>query len=265
MSSWTEARYEEKAAEIARQHGVTRKPLNDVLEKVAREDALTSDEIRTLGRMANVKAFKVYFDEREKQGADRMVEFEVADPEVVIQRITTAAEKVVAPATVENDKLAFEIPDQMREIRHPTPPQEKVAAAPEEHALRPADQEKVAMALVKIADDLEIERIQLGHRWEREVTELTDRFKIANAHTPDYGRFMLDALATRGRDAYPEVVTVAQGLRLPIPVVSNEKIAELAVRRVVSDSPELKLLERAVETRFAYDECKRMLKVISDE
>ena len=114
------------------------------------------------------------------------------------------------------------------------------------------DQEKVAMALVKIADDLEIERIQLGHRWEREVTELTDRFKIANAHTPDYGRFMLDALATRGRDAYPEVVTVAQGLRLPIPVVSNEKIAELAVRRVVSDSPELKLLERAVETRFAY-------------
>ena len=87
MAVWSEDEFISRAKTLAKAHVGSKTPLNDLVEKVAREAELSPDAIRTLGRLTNVAVFQEMFQQKTAAAEpDRMIEFEPGDPEVVIAR-----------------------------------------------------------------------------------------------------------------------------------------------------------------------------------
>jgi hypothetical protein len=85
---WTRADFDNAANEIGKQFaasgGTSR--INDLATKIAMDNQLNQEGIQTLVRLANVSAFQELFTKR-AGSEDRMIEFEVGDPDLVISNI----------------------------------------------------------------------------------------------------------------------------------------------------------------------------------
>lgn len=258
MPRWNENEYVSRAGEIAKQYAVSRKPLNDLAEKVAKENNLNPDEIRTLVRLANVSVFQELFKQKEGT-SDRMVEFETGDPEAVIRRLVDTAGAQQQSANINNDKLASEVPDQMRDKRRgfkDDPYVEKVASDAPEKAPR---QDIVAMNLRKLAEEFEIQQIIEARKWEEKVAELSLTFKRVGGYGPKFEAFEKDAYAEHGMDVLPELTLIRSNCRLPAPAPDSEKVAMLVERHTTEETRELRLLKEAMECRTNYQKVKNGL------
>jgi len=256
MPNWNEAEYLKRAGEVARDFVNTGKPLGDLCEKIARDETLAPDEIRTLVRLSNVAAFQQIFrDKAHAKCPDRMVEFEVGDPEAVIQRIQSAAARPQESANVVNDKLAFEIPDRMREVRlgHAFDrPGDVKTASMEVPLVPPVRRDLAILAARKLATDFEIDRRIAGSRWERAIETLASRFRKAAGYGPDHASFETDAWSEYAMDAQPELTALREVLRMPPLHPDQQKVALLRDHHVTSDTPELQILGEAVEDRRTF-------------
>lgn len=253
MPSWNENEYVARAQEIARQHVISKKPLNDLSEKFAKDNSMNPDEIRTLVRLANVATFQELF--KQKSGEpDRMVEFETGDPEAVIRRIVDDAANGQQTANVGNDKLAFEVPDMMREKRlgklfDPPPGEEKTAS---ETPTKKPKRDMVVLSFRKLAEEFRIEQIAESQKWDSKVSELAVVFKRAPGYGPRLEDFEKDAYAEHGLDILPELTLIRQICKLPPPAPDDTKVAALKERHATQDTPELRLLKEAMDSRAAY-------------
>jgi len=251
MPNWNENEYIRRANEIAVAHAASKRSINDLAEKVARENCLNPDEIRTLTRLANVAAFQELF--KAKDDGDKMVEFETGDPEAVIRRIVD--EEPPQSANIHNDKLAAytAVPDMMRAKRlgREFDAAEKVAAYDDvpERPLRP---DMTVLALRKLASEFEIEQLGAAHRWETKLAELTQVFRRPAGYGPVYTDFEKDAYAVYGMDIVPELTLLRENLRMPAPNPDPEKVASLCERHVADATKELSVLEQAKQAREDY-------------
>lgn len=253
MPNWTESDYVKRAGDIAQQHVVSKKSINDLASKVAQEEALNPEEIRTLVRLSNVAVFQELFKAQDTAKApDRMVEFETGDPEAVVRRLVEEAQMPAQTANIHNDKLAGEVPDMMADVRRgfklETPAAEKVAH--EDVPERPMRRDMAILALRKLASEFEVERYAAGHRWEDKLAALTRTFRRLNG--PDFSAFEKDAFASFGEDVRPELEALVHDTRLKFALTGPEKVAHLMDRHVVEDSTELTLLKEALEARREY-------------
>jgi hypothetical protein len=271
MARWNEGEFVERAGRIAHDHAVTKKPINDLSEKVARDENLQPDEIRTLVRLANVATFQELFKSRDaSNGGDKMIEFESGDPEAVIHRIVDSAQNQPQTANIMNDKLAsWDAPDQMVEKRFgrqfDAPLQEKTAAEMDAgYTERPMRKDLAVLALRKLATEFEVEAISAGTRWENVANKLAAVFRKAPGYGPTYGAFEKDAFADHGMDCWPEIMCVREALRLPQIQPSSVKVAELQDRHVTENTPELRMLKEALEARAEYEKFTAGLKWIND-
>jgi hypothetical protein len=254
MPTWNENEYVQRANDIAREFVTLKKPLNDLCEKVARDEAMNPDEIRTLVRLSNVAAFQQLFKEKE---GDKMVEFDVGNPESVISRIQSSAEAPPQTANIHNDKLAFEIPDQMKEIRLGRKFDERVKVAHEDVKERAPRKDTAIIAARKLANEMDIEKRVLANKWEYLTNKLAREFKKAAGYGPSFTDFAAAALAEHGEDARPELELIVKEARLKgVVLPEGEKVAFLQERLVTEDSKELDLLKQALETRHAYVKMK---------
>jgi hypothetical protein len=262
MPTWNENEYVRRASEIAREFATVKKPLNDLCEKVARDEAMNPDEIRTLVRLANVAAFQEIFKGKE---GDKMVEFDVGNPESVISRIQSSVEDPVQSANIHNDKLGHEIPDQMKEVRLGRKFDEQVKVASEDYVERAPRKDLVIVAMRKMAAEFEIERQVKGNRWESLVQKLAMTFRRAPGYGPDFSKFATDAFAEFGDEARPELETIASAARISgYYLPEAEKVAALAEHHVVEETPELRTLKLALEARTAYVKIKNGQKWLTD-
>lgn len=256
MARWNEAEYVERAGRIAHDHAISKKSLNDLSEKVARDENLQPDEIRTLVRLANVATFQELF--KRKDDGDKMIEFEAGDPEAVIHRIVDAAGDAPQSANINNDKLAsaWEVPDQMTETRFghkfDAPVQEKVAADTEEEP-RPMRRDLAVLAMRKLAAEFEVERLSAGQRWEAQMNKLAAEFRKAPGYGPVFASFEKDAFADHGVAVLPELTCLRLSLKLAAPMVDVAKVASLQERHVTDDTPQLRMLKEAMEIRDDYE------------
>lgn len=251
MPRWSESEYVQHAQGLASQHVVSKKSLNELSEKFATDNKLNPEEIRTLVRLANVATFQELF--KKKDGGDKMIEFDTGDPEAVIRNMVSQASAPPQTANVNNDKLAEEIPDMMREKRlgkkfDPAPEAEKVA----EYEEKPAREDIVVMNLRKLANEFTIARISAGAKWEEKLASLAKVFKRAPGYGPKFSDFEKMAWAELGRDAAPELAVLHEELSTPFTELPSEKVAHLQDRLLVSDTPELRLLREAHEARRTY-------------
>ena len=271
MARWNEGEFVERAGRIAHDHAVSKKTINDLSEKVARDENLQPDEIRTLVRLANVATFQELFKGKDaSNGGDKMIEFESGDPEAVIHRIVDSAQNQPQTASIHNDKLAsWDAPDQMVEKRlghkFDVAPMEKTAAEMDAtYTERPMRRDLAILALRKLATEFEVEHLAAGARWESVVVKLAAEFKKAPGYGPAYGSFEKDAFSEHGMDCWPEIVGLRETLRLPEIQPSGVKIAELQARHVTDDTAQLKTLKHALEARADYEKFKAGLAWINE-
>lgn len=250
MATWTEDEFVSRAKMLARAHAGAKTPINDLVEKVAREAELSPDSIRTLGRLTNVAVFQELFQQKAAASeSDRMVEFEPGDPEVVITRVVKSAaiQDVAAPTKT----ASAEIPDLMRGVRGYCTDPEKVAAY-DEVSERIAPKQLELMRLRKMADELAVTTKTAAMRWESGVSALSRCFNKAPGYGPSYADFEKAALAAHGMAAVPELVALREDLKLPKLEVSAEKVAHLSDKYAHEETLELRLLADSVQNREHY-------------
>lgn len=251
MPRWNESEYIKHAQALAEQHLVTKKSLNELSEKFSCDNNLNPEEIRTLVRLANVATFQELF--KRKDGGDKMIEFDTGDPEAVIRNVVSKASEPPQTANINNDKLAGEVPDMMKEKRlgqkfDAIPEAEKVA----EYTEKPAREDIVVMNLRKLASEFTIAKLSAGNQWEEKLAALTKAFKRAPGYGPKFSEFEKHAWADLGPDAAPEMAVLYEELRIKRPAPGAEKVSHLQERLVVEETPELKLLREAHEARQTY-------------
>jgi len=257
MAVWSEDEFISRAKTLAKAHVGSKTPLNDLVEKVAREAELSPDAIRTLGRLTNVAVFQEMFQQKTAAAEpDRMIEFEPGDPEVVIARVVKSADLQTA-ADTSGDKVAEELPDLMRAVRRPFDDSgtDKVASA--EATEREAPRHLQVMRLRKLADELSVSITKEAMLWEDGVTALAKTFRRAPGYGPSHVDFEKAAMADIGADALPELEVIREELRLPALGLVRSKIAELGEFFTYEASPELTRLTAVVNHRRTYETLKQ--------
>ena len=254
MPAWTEEDYVKRAAVIAQQSAVSKKPLNDVCEKMAADEALNPEEIRTLVRLSNVAMFQHMFREKDASAApDRHVEFEVADPEIVIGRLHKAAMSPPEAASIMNDKLAYEIPDLMGAKRRGFEYEVVTEKVAQDLEVKPAKKDLVVLTMRKLAEEYDTRRLSASYRWETKMAELARLFNKAPGYGPNFLEFEKDAASEFGEAALPELLELRGTLKVKGPRLDVAKLAEY---HLAEESPYLPLLKEALDARADYTACE---------
>lgn len=250
MPRWNEADYLDRAKQIASQHVTSGTTLNDLTEKVARENALSPDEIRTLVRLSNVEAFRAHFEAR-KEAEDRNVDYEVGDAEAVIRRLVDGARPMPGLKVAADlwDQVAS-IPDERTEERYGALPVEKVAA--EEIPVTHLHPLQWALNREKIAEDLRIALQQADAQWGSKIAEVHQYLDHAPGYGLDYATFCKDALALFGSKVAEDLRLLGESLGHTTFDFSEAKIASIQETHLAGPAtPALRCLEKAAEARLA--------------
>lgn len=126
--TWNRKNYENAAQKIgeafvAAQGGES---INALSTKMAQDSGWNPEGIRTVVRLANVAAFeKIFSKSAEDKKDDRMIEFEVGDPEVVINNLHDTAQKGASAEKTAGDYSR--VLDYNRTIEYEKEPLEKTA------------------------------------------------------------------------------------------------------------------------------------------
>jgi len=255
---WTRKEFEDAAQEIGEKFVALNgeKSINDLSMKVAQENGLNPEGIRTVVRLANVTAFEQIFEKRAQNGDDdRMVEFTVGDPEVVISQLHSSVkeaqmqEKVAEAYNRTNDYFA--------DVVYEKPPLEKVAAAKSEEPKAPAVSSAEIHLLFKRAEDkMQQELHRAQHRWETNMHKAASTLVALDSRIDARTALEKTAVSLYGDDIVPEL-KMLQTLTSPrgakIVLCGGEKIGSVISTCVTAETkkqqPILKLLKEANTAR----------------
>lgn len=253
MPRWTEGDVVKISKEVAQKSVTTKRPINETVEKVAREQSLSPNEIRSLTRLTNIAAYQIYF--AEKTGADRQVEFEVGDAEAIIQRIH---QRPVLPesANIHNDKLASANDYDLK----PVIEVEKIAFD-EAETLKPRQATRTEWE--KARNELHIEKLAYGLKWADAMTEIHKTYrKFNDAEKLAFEADILVNYGEQGRAAIGAIYMLDK--RLP-PSIASEKIAALQDVRVAKSNPFLDRVKVALDIRADYQKLEAAVAKIDAE
>lgn len=94
--------------------------LNDSIEKIAKDKDLNPEEIKRVVEAANVKAFQKNFECSERKG-HKDVDFDVADPQVIIRRIYVIKGEKSAPKKTEDKDSGLDFLANLGDLFHHKP------------------------------------------------------------------------------------------------------------------------------------------------
>lgn len=261
---WTRKEYEDAAQKIGEdfvaQGGTT--SINDLSMKVAQDGGLNPEGIRTLVRLANVAAFEQNFEKRSRDGhGDRMVEFTVGDPEVVISQLHDGIKEaqVKAAAEAQYDRTA----DYFADVKYDKPPLEKVAETRIETGVEAAKTPTMSNAeirlLFKKAEDKmkqELHRTQL--RWENNICKAASILLANDSRVEARTELEKIAVSLCGEDILPELrllQIITSPRRTEINLCGGEKIATVINTYVATPSkPQKAILKLLKEANIARKE-----------
>jgi hypothetical protein len=203
-------------------------PLNDGVTKVATEANLNPEQIKRLVEAVNTTTFLQKFNgmaDPDSMAHDRVVEFETADPNIVISRMLKSAKDSMSHGSdcphgkshpgcgesacpCDGDDLTMSLPV-TRSDKAPLPP-EKVASAPPEPRI---EKHIVVNRLHKTADMLKASEYQARVSFTEAVQGLTTRFRRLNGAS--FEVFEKDAFYHYGGAAAPHLQFLRQALRKP--------------------------------------------------
>jgi len=214
---WQRKQYEDAAAQIGKQYSDSNgeQSINELSVKVARDNNLNPDGIRTLVRLANVSAFQNIFDKT--AGDDRMIEYQVGEPELVISQLydetkTAAVISQETPNAYDRssdywgdiptlEKLAATEDSEEREIAEEELEEESEADAPV------VDKKRVKLLFNKAKDEIEEEAKEAELGWVSTIEKAAQTLRVVAGSTPHFDKlaFDKDMIAAGGEDIVTEV------------------------------------------------------------
>jgi hypothetical protein len=205
---WQRANYEEAAQKIGKDFAENRAnntvSINQLATKVARDNNLHPEGIRTMVRLANVAVFEEIFHKH--AGADKMFEFEVGDPEVVISTLyqeTKSAMDKVAAAPCGYDFGA----DYYGDLEAPV---QKVAEAPVEEPASYISPLQVKQRFVQAQEKIAMEKQEHEFEWIDALEKAAKLFMVAAPSVPACVTFEKDALSILGDSIVPELTVLKE-------------------------------------------------------
>lgn len=275
---WTKLQFENAATKIGEQfvNSEGAESINDLATKVAQDAGLNPDGIRTMVRLANVTAFERLFEKRAKSDAeDRMIEFEVGDPEVVINKLHSEVKEAVAMEKTASDysrQMDYygDLPQPEVEPLEKTAsavPGVEVPVAPE----RSYSVQEVKYAFERAASRMEQDSKQAEYRWLDRLEKVA-RSLISIDGTIEYRTsFEKNAASLLGEDVLPELKAVhslTSPKGTPPVLFGGEKVASIIKNHIANvsslEKPIMDMVKEAHEARVHVERCKAGLEWISN-
>ncbi len=235
---WQRKQYEDAAADIGKNYaeGNNEKSINDLAVKVARDNNLNPEGIRTLVRLSNVSAFQELFTK--SAGDDRMIEYQVGDPELVITQLytetkTAAVQSQATPTDYSrsNDYYgAFSITDKVAED---TSKKEIADAALDSETTPDApvvDKQQVKMLFTQAKDKIESDIKEAEYGWYSCIEKAAQTLRCSTGSDFKFDKVAFDAdmLAAGGDEIIPDLRALSQFTGAPAPqVCEREKVAAI--------------------------------------
>lgn len=269
---WQRKQYEDAAAQIGKEYASSggTKSINDLSVKVARDNNLNPDGIRTLVRLANVSAFQNIFEKC--AGNDRMIDYQVGEPELVIsqlyQETKTAAVQLQETPTAYNQTLDYwsDIPkfekcaqdEEEEEITEEELDEEAEPNAPI------VNKNQVKLLFNKAKDEIEGEAKKAEYRWVSTMEKAAQTLRVVAGSLPHFNKiaFDRDMLAAGGEDIVTELkaLNFYTGVK-DIPLCGGIKVASVIEYHVPKLDTHAKTilgyLKEASEVRQYRDTCKK--------
>jgi len=251
---WTRREYEDAAQKIGETFVSLKgeKSINDLSMKVAQDNGLNPEGIRTVVRLANVAAFEKAFEKRAKNGEeDRMVEFVVGDPEVVISQLHSSVKE--AQTNKEVEATYNRTADYFADVTYEKTPLEKVASAVVEAPKQPTVSSAEIRLLFKKAEDKmkqDLHRAQL--RWESNLCKAASILVATDSRITARTDLEKTAVSLYGEDIVPELKmlqTITSPKGSEVQLCGGEKIGAIINTYIAKESkdqqPILTLLKEA--------------------
>jgi hypothetical protein len=284
---WTRKDYEDAGERLGKDFvtGNGEISINKLATKVAADNNLSPEGIRTVVRIANNAAFTETFAKAANESAtDRMIEFEVGDPDVVISNLASAVQEKIAHVQEDPsynrqvdyfgdlgslEKTAKSKLDDPRETEHYIG-NEDVEDPVEVGVEAPiADKKKVKALFADAKKKMDEEAKEAAQRWGTTMEAATQSVKVAfNGYQNKRSEFVKNAVATLGVDIVPELKGLHIMLNLPLPhvIADMEKAAQVVEHHLAipmdAEKPIFALLKRANDARKKIDVCKQSILLI---
>lgn len=199
----TRTDFEQAAQKIADQFVASKgaSTINKIATDLAKTAGLNPDGVRNMVRMANVATFTKIFSA--ETGPDRMIEFEVGDPEVVINNLFSGAQESVKQAsdnTYSRTKDYYgDFPKTIEKIAYEAPPA-LVEPGPK------VSKRYLVHIMKEAGETLRQEKAQLEYRWLDNMEKAAHILQLVceNKDT-EISRCEREALAKLGQDTLPEL------------------------------------------------------------
>lgn len=188
--------------------------INQLAKKVAADNNLNPDQIRTMVRLANVSVFGKLFST--KTGSDKDIKFETGDAEVVINSLYDDAKGI---------KVGSTIPDYERTLDYyldlnPVEQVKLAAATPEPVSeIPPCSKPELVMQLKRASDKFRMEGKQAEQRWRMHIDTATAMYKNT------YGMKTAECFPTFEKNALATDTDVALEVQTLRSTVLREKVA----------------------------------------
>lgn len=259
---WTRTDYENAADQIGKDFVVGNgdTSINNLSLKVAQEQGLNPNGIRTLVRLANVAAWEQNFEKRSNEkAADRVVEFEVGDPEVVISQLHNEVKEAQL-----QEKTASEYDrtqDYYGDVEYEQAPLEKTASAVPGVELTPSQAylpsaPEMVLILKKAEDKMREEHGAAQTSWITSLEKAAALLVAADSRVTTRDAFEKNAASLLGESIIPEL-NMMHKLTSPknadIVLFGGEKTATVLNTHIASvltsQQPIIELLKIANESR----------------
>jgi len=264
---WQRSNYEEAAQRIGKEfsdnRGNNTVSINQLATKVARDNNLNPEGIRTMVRLANVAVFEEIFH---KQAGDKMFEFEVGDPEVVIN--TLYQETKIAMDGMANTPTNYNFDaDYYGDFVNEKAPVQSIKIAevlPEESVyISPvAIKQRCMQAQEKIA----MEEKEHAVEWIDALEKAAKLFNVLSPSTPESITLEKDALAIIGEKAVPELTVFREltGKCTKYALLGGKSVNEVLDKHIANPSiPSQSIIHMLKEAQNAREQvavCKQGLK-----
>lgn len=277
---WQRKQYENAASEIGKQYANSagEDSITSLSVKVARDNNLNPDGIRTLVRLANVSAFQELFTK--ESGDDRMIEYQVGEPELVISELyketkTAAAQMEITPDAYDRTTDYYGNFADLEKIAEDEEEKEIIEKELDEEADPDApvvDKKRVKLLFNKAKDKVKDEAKEAEYRWVSCIEKAAQTLRVVAGSTSTFDKFAFerDMVAVGGEN----IVTELRALSLytgtnKSPICGGFKVAEVLERHVPRLNPQSKTilgyLKEASEVRMYRDKCYQGLRTLDEK
>ena len=240
MGTMTETDYHKLSEAVADDLILNKIPLNDSIRKLAAHRELNQEQVSRLCEATNNATFNKLFKGYDKTAEDRIIDFDIANPKLVLSEAIKEAEY---DSDAGSDIILL---NEFRSLRPPENTYDKVAAAVEHEVEKPSlRRDQVQRMLQKTHAHLKTEKYAAELMYNDALVTVRNQFRRLYADIP-FTEFEKQAAALHQQNSVRPLTDLRKMMRLPPVEYDWDKLTKTA--GYVDDSPGIfQFFKNAVE------------------